>query len=661
MQNPDYQTGVIFGIDIAKGSSRARELPRYAVAVLKEGEVTHHKMVRLPRILKMVREEHPEYIAVDNIFELAPSKKELVRFLEKLPEGVRLVQVTGGLHKKSLLHLAKENGLSFNQFDPNEEAEACARLASMGVGSEVSLFEDITKIKVSRARSLGRGGWSQNRYRRKVHGAVRERSREVEAILKKASKEHGYTYTSRISSGFGGYVRAEFTVYAKRNQVPVGSGSTADAQIRVSNVVRDKIQYTPLTRVKRRPTIVGIDPGTTVGIAILSFDADLLLLKSVRGISHDEVVKLIAEYGKPAVIGTDVTPTPGSVERIRRSFNAVISTPSTEISSEEKIALGRPYGYSNDHERDSLAAALYAHRNYKNMFSRVEKKAPPHLNMDKIKLYVIQGASIGEAIEKVTGVPVPEKKPVKVLETPDEGTEERDRKISEKLKLKDTQISNLRDYLQELKKELKSKDKRISKLELKLEKMREANHLQIRKDKEIEIREHKISVLKKDLRRSKKSLKKAHSNIKKLKQIRKMEIKGEGIPVKILLSFTREAILETKDHLGIKKGDVIFLQDASGGSTVTASMVVELGVRAVITSSDVTYAAEDVFFRANLPLLKNVRIQRVDDFAVVDPALLQEALDGWEKEAERKRQEEKEKKLKHLVDEYRSERRRGLT
>ena len=94
------ESRVIFGIDIATGSSRAKELPRYAVAVLKDGQVTHHTMVRFPRILKMVREKHPEYLAVDNIFELAPDKKELVRFLDKLPEGVRLVQVTGGLHKK---------------------------------------------------------------------------------------------------------------------------------------------------------------------------------------------------------------------------------------------------------------------------------------------------------------------------------------------------------------------------------------------------------------------------------------------------------------------------------------------------------------------------------------------------------------------------------
>ncbi len=69
-----------------------------------------------------------------------------------------------------------------------------------------------------------------------------------------------------------------------------------------------------------------------MGIAILSLDGDLLYLKSFRGITPDEVVKLIAEYGKPAVIASDVTPMPGSVEKIRRSFNAVPASPGIEVS-----------------------------------------------------------------------------------------------------------------------------------------------------------------------------------------------------------------------------------------------------------------------------------------------------------------------------------------
>jgi len=74
---------IIYGIDVAKGSSRARELPRYAVAILnvKGGEVTHHTMLRRHRILRMLHQDQPSIIAVDNIFELAANKKELIHFL----------------------------------------------------------------------------------------------------------------------------------------------------------------------------------------------------------------------------------------------------------------------------------------------------------------------------------------------------------------------------------------------------------------------------------------------------------------------------------------------------------------------------------------------------------------------------------------------------
>ena len=178
------QKQTIYGIDISKGSPRGRELPRYALAILKDGKVSHQIMLSRQKIFNMIQRDKPDIIAVDNIFELAADRSELISLMERLSENIKLVQVTGGLHPESLVRIAREHGLSFDPKNPNDEAEACARLADLGVGSELSLFEDITKIKVSRARSLGRGGWSQNRYRRKVHGAVLQRSREIENVLR---------------------------------------------------------------------------------------------------------------------------------------------------------------------------------------------------------------------------------------------------------------------------------------------------------------------------------------------------------------------------------------------------------------------------------------------------------------------------------------------
>ncbi|MGB9133538.1 MAG: DUF460 domain-containing protein [Methanosarcina sp.] len=653
----------IYGIDISSGSPRARELPRYALAILKNGEISHQSMLRRQKIFNMIQRDMPEIIAVDNIFELAADRKELLALMERLPDGVKLVQVTGGLHPEPLVRIARKHGFSFDPANPNDEAEACARLADMGVGHEVSLFEDITKIKVSRARSLGRGGWSQNRYCRKVHGAVLQRSREIESILKDLSREKGIKFEAANVKGFGGYVRSEFTVYAKRGEIPIHPMASNDAQVSVRSVERDKIRYVPLKQKnpRRKFTIVGIDPGTTVGIAILSLDGDLLYLKSFRGISPDEVVKLIAEYGKPAVIASDVTPMPGSVEKIRRSFNAVPASPGIEVSAEEKISLGKTFGYSNDHERDALTAALLTYRSYKNIFVRIEKKAPENADLELIKLHVIRGDSIEAAIEKVmASKPEKPRKRESSEKTEERPVDESLLKMRETIQRQGEQIHNLQEYLEELKTELVAKDRKISKIESRLSGFKKEAYSEVRKSKEIQIRDSTIENLKKELTHKNKTVKELRRRSNKLRKIRKMEIRGEGTPVKVIAAFTKESIAETEEKYGLKEGDVVFLENPSGGGAATAQILVEARVRAVLIPEDISHAAEETFFKGDVPVLKGIPLERAEDFAMAEPESLKAAIDAWEKEAEAQRHKAKEDELQSLFEEYRSERRRGL-
>ncbi len=660
------QKRIIYGIDIARGSPRARELPRYALAILRDGEISHFSMLRRQKIFNMIQRDRPEIIAVDNIFELAADRNELLSLMERLPDGVKLVQVTGGLHPEPLVRIARKHGISLDPENPNDEAEACARLADLGVGHEVSLFEDITKIKVSRARSLGRGGWSQNRYRRKVHGAVLQRSREIENILKDLSREKGIRFEAVNVKGFGGYVRSEFTVYAKRGEVPVHSMASNDAQVSVRSVERDKIRYVPLKprSQKRKFTIVGLDPGTTVGIAILSLDGDLLYLKSFRGIAPDEVVKIIAEYGKPAVIASDVTPMPGSVEKIRRSFNAVPASPGIEVSAEEKIALGKTFGYSNDHERDALTAALLTYRSYKNIFTRIEKKAPENSDLELIKLHVIRGESIESAIEKVRAALQAREKPPGARAAPEKPEEkavdESFQRMRETVHRQGEQIQNLQEYVEELKQAMAAKDRKISKLESRLKGFKKEAYSEIRKSKEVQIRDSTIESLKKELSNKNKTVKELRRRSNKLRKIQKMEIRGEGTPVKVISAFTKESIAETKEKYGLKAGDVVFLEKPSGGGAATAQILVEARVRAVIIPEDISHAAEDTFFKGDVPVLRDIQLERADDFAMAEPEALKAAIATWEKEAELKRHKAKEDKLESLFEEYRSERRRGL-
>ena len=45
--------------------------------------------------------------------------------------------------------------------------------------------------------------------------------------------------------------------------------------------------------------------------------------------------------------------------------------------------------------------------------------------------------------------------------------------------------------------------------------------------------------------------------------------------LKVIAAFTKESIAETKEKYGLKEGDVVFLENPSGGGAATAQILVE--------------------------------------------------------------------------------------
>ena len=651
---------VIFGIDIAKGSMRSKETPGYAVVALRDGRIEHHRMISLHKFLRMAWKEKPQLIAVDNIYELASDKHDLVSFLQKLPHNTKLVQVTGGEVLEPLTRLAKQQGISFDRFDPNDEALACARLAQMGIGHEVSAFEDKTIIKVSRARSLGKGGWSQNRYRRKVHGHVRQKARDIEEHLKDLSKPGGFTYTQSVVERFGGYSRAEFFIEAPRSMLHINSGKYGDVQVSVKSIERDALAFKPLTTRKRDYIIVGIDPGTTTAIAVLTLEGELRMLHSSRTISVPDVIEMIAEQGRPLIIASDVFPTPNTVEKIRRAFNAVLGSPEDIIITEDKIEFAKPYGYSNNHERDAIAAAVSVYRKNRNKFEQIKRKIPHGVDADEAIAQVVRGKSVDAVISELTRKEVKEPE----IEAVKERTDGEVIHLRESIKRYEESIQDMKRYQGELKRELDLKESKIRELEGLISRQRTEVYKQLKKDKGMMIRDKEIARLNSKISENNKRISFLNERINKLKTVRRLEISGKVLPVKIIHAFTKDSILKTQELFGIKKDDVILLKDASGGGTMTARMLADMGVRAVIICNEMSHAAEEELFKLNMPVLKakdvNIRFDSAEELAGINPADIERAIDEWKARAEKRRMAAKEEWLESLVGEYRSERRRGV-
>ena len=594
----------------------------------------------------------PEMVAMDNIHELASEKSELVHLLRRLPPSTKLVQVTGGEKPEALTRVAKWNGISFNRLDPLGEAEACARLAAKGVGAVLSAFEDRTWIKVSRRRSLGRGGWSQNRYSRKIHGAVKGLAREVEKQL----RESGLDYDSRAVEGLGGYTRAEFIVDAPREKVHVNAGYYCDAQVRIEGIERPKLAFKPMHQ-KRGYIIVGLDPGTTTGIAALNLQGELIDLISSREMSSSEVIEWIAARGRPLIVAADVSPPPGAVEKVKRAFNSVLYSPGMDISAEEKIALAKEFGYKNDHERDSLAAALSAFKKYKNKFLQVDKKVPAEVDPDGVKALVVKGYSIENAVSELIKQPVIkeiEEQRVEVVEAPGvEALRSQVQQLSE-------QIKTLRSYVDELKGGIAEREDTIIGIRAKMERLKDKSSREIKRDHEIKIRDKEIERLRGILRSERKYIKKLKHDLGHKKKAKKIEDMRGFRRLKIIEAFSKEAITAASARWGLEKGDMVFIEDASGGGPNTADLLIDRGVEAVVAGSEMSPAILEHFNDRELPVFSSheIQIHKIDGIAFVNPQNVADARARWVEKMKARQAQQKAEWLESMIQEYRVERKK---
>jgi predicted RNase H-like nuclease (RuvC/YqgF family) len=381
---------LIFGIDLITGSVRSRTVqPKYALVIHDEGEIVKELAVSLHRLVQLIHRYQPDILAVDSVQEIAPHTQDLYRFLELLPSKTRLIVVTGGDRQIGLIQVAARYNITFDRFDPFAEARAAAQVAFHGAGVEVVAFEKETEITITRNRSPGKGGWSQNRYARKIHGNVLRYAREVEHEL----QSRGFSYWKKEYKAFGGVSRVTFHVREERDQIPVSSSRGGDVQIRLSGKRLDRIQYRPVSA-RPKYLIVGIDPGTTIGIAVIDLNGELIKVQSSRQMTMADVIELIWSLGKPIIVASDVVPMPFTVEKIRRAFQAVPFTPRQDIPVETKYELAGKFGYGNDHERDALTAALEAFRFWKHKFSGILKRVPQSVDLDEVKAGIIKGQSL---------------------------------------------------------------------------------------------------------------------------------------------------------------------------------------------------------------------------------------------------------------------------
>ena len=563
----------VFGIDIIRGSVRSRSRrPMYALVRMDGQTIQGESEVSMFRLFRMLADEQPDILAVDSLQEVAADQHELFFFLQGLPPRTRLVQVTGGERKETLGKVAARYNISFNRFDPFAEARTTAQVASLGAGAEVIAFVNESEVVVSRHRSPGKGGWSQNRYVRKMHGAVQLKGREIEMALVAA----GLRYEKKETRAFGGCSRVAFRVFATRDLVPVSTYRGADVQVRISGKRLERIQFRPLSG-KPRYLIVGIDPGTTTAVAALDLDGNLLHLVSSRQMTMSDVIEALYKVGKPLIIASDVQDMPYTVEKIRRAFSAVAYTPRQDVSVETKVDITAPFAYANDHERDALSAALDAYRQYRHKFQNLVKRIPPGHDLDEVRARVIRGQSLEQVLgDMKVPAPVPEAHAPHV---------QVDAKHDERVRVLDGMVKRLRTFVAELQEEVKEKDYEVRRLQSRLRKVHTSRDEELAKDAEVIKKEAVIQSLKKLLRREERHNRNLVKRLGRIKKFAELSMDGDVLAVKVMETLTREGLRRLTDDVGIDEGDLIYVSRTDGWGRSVIKDLAELKVKAVIVGS----------------------------------------------------------------------------
>ena len=643
---------VVFGVDVQSGDVRG-DAPSYALVAL-DGDRVERDVVSYRKLRRRIESEEPALVATDNTYELATDKDDLVRFLDWLPAGTRLVQVTGGHQPEPLSRVASRHGVPYGK-DPMQEAEAAARLAAGNVGQVVSAFTDTTELKVSRGRSTGGGGWSEDRYTRRIHGSVKRRAREVETELEEA----GLAYERNVTEKYGGFSNAVFTIEARPEQIPVSAERSGDVRVEIDRVRRDGIEFDPLAK-RRDRVVVGIDPGTTTAAALVSLDGTVLDVLSTRTADTAAVIEWIIERGRPILIGADVTPMPETVEKIRRSFDAAAWVPGRDLPVDVKKHRTREVGYDNDHERDAIAAALGAYDAHADQFDRIAAKVPPRQDLGAVVERVITEEASVEAVladladdgdqedEETADVehePSPEQRRIRQLEGQVEQLQEHVDRLETQLEQKEAEIA---EYEQELS-EARREERREARERREVNRLERTNE---RLERELEAERERVETLEGKLERLKQLWKLDHSDFADVSEKR-----AGLVPVKVVEQFTTRDIETAHERFGLAEDDVILLRDASGAGRSTAERLAEVKPRLVLRNGRLSEMADRVLFERDVPVApaELVTVQEIDELAVARDAEIEEAIADWEQRADERERQQSAEMVDRLISEHRAD------
>jgi len=672
-----------FGVDLMPMSMPSSKLqPRYALVVL-DGDkvVSRFENVSRMKLIRLLWKFKPSMIAIDNVYEFASSNSKLIRFFRYLPEGVKIIQVTrvlGGF--KPLPLLARDYGLydGGGKLNPIMAAELSARLAILGVGSEVSYLKGETRILVCRGRRIGEGGMSEDRYERKIRTSVYNVAMNIKSTLDSEGFEYDVFFNKR---GFG-IDRCLFIVYASKDSLGslIKNIDLGDVQIRVFEESSQKILFKPIGESKsnitsgREHLIIGLDPGIITGLAIIDLDGKLLYVNSKRNWSRNDIISEIMKFGDPILIATDVHPPSSFVVKMASILGAKIAEFGRSLSISEKREIISRYVEDcnlnldlNVHEKDALSAALKAFYGFKTLFSKAEAHAL-ELGFEgshkALRALLIKGYNIKQAIEMLMELKSP-KESVEIEVENSSVKSSLDNKVIEDLKrrlsLEEEKVKNISLQRDELMLEVSKLKAEIERLNSILNAMSNELNYKLKKDREIASLELRLNELQSHYLNIKSECETLRSKVENWHNFFLSVIKGEIIVLKYVKNLTVDDVNNSIRTYNICRGDVVFISDFSIFEVEALKKLLDVGCSCIIGFSPPKHVSE-AFEDLEIPFIdaSSIQLKFFEGYPYVNANVLKDSLIKARNELMEKSSIKRREKFKQLFDEYRKMRLKEL-
>ncbi|GBF08559.1 conserved hypothetical protein [Aeropyrum pernix] len=661
-------TRVVMGVDIVSGEPGSRSA-RYAVVILGESGrlLEKHESVSLARLIRVAWSRQPDILAVDNVFELGRSERDVGRVASMLPPKTRLVQVTlEGGRLASLREVAERYGIRMEKkLTPTATAYLLAVLALEGAGTPVSVLEEKTLVTVSRARSGSSGGWSQARYQRRVRAAISQAVSRIRESLDRAGLDYDLNY--RRSEG--GIESATFIVYAPREKLEgvVRRREGPDYTVRIKPVARSRILTLPDAPERSSPIIVGIDPGITTGLAVLDINGRLLHAESGKSLDRSRVTEIVYGLGRPVIVAVDVADPPETAKKLAAQWGAMLYTPPADLTTSEKWGLARRVlgsSVEDTHVRDAAAAAYKAYLALESKLRYVERaieKMGIDVDVERVKIDVIRGATLAEALERAIeeelgdGEPEVPRAEQGARQHQEEGAGDGGSVYKEMSALREM-LEALRIENSSLKRRLEEMEAEVMMLKAQLERARARAKSDHGIRREAEMMRERVRKLERRLEESAMMVEELKGELEELR--RAVELLGRGTHL-LAVEVDRLTLKTVREAVAAMRGGRLILV-LRGGDTFTWDAVEELakaGVEAVVADHPSSPAANALKSR-RVPVIpiREVQVLRLGGYVLVSSEVLRLA---EEMRAEWRRRREASVDIIRIVEEYRRSSRRG--